>query len=133
MQAEHQALFHGAFISELDWEENYLNFGQTSNLDGLRLSSIFWVLLCQQDKNVFFLYAARTENPDTSQTYPAPPISMNSISREHDMQTDNNRCQSTPPYILKQHLSVTWGVSRCLLASVGMMCSLKCLEGVWGI
>ena len=40
------------------------------------------------------------------------------ISREHDMQTAHNKCQQTPPDILKQHRSMSWGVWRCLLTSV---------------
>ena len=59
------------------------------------------------------------------------------ISREHDMPTDHNRCQQTPPDILKQHLSMSWGVWRCLLTSVGMYSSLErpwgCLGDVWGV
>ena len=103
---------------------------------------------------VFWLHTARTENPDTPKHIQAPPFSMNTTqippdtpqtshrhptdtSREHDMQADNNRRQSTPPYILKQHLSVSWGVWRCLLASVGILCCLEmyggCLWDVWGV
>ena len=103
---------------------------------------------------VSWLHSARTESPDTLQIHPTPLISMNTtqipldtpqtshrhppdISREQDMQTDNNRRQLTPPDILKQHLSVFWGVWRCLLASVGMLCSLEisggCLWDVWRV
>ena len=105
-------------------------------------------------KMVFWLHTARTESPDTPKHIQAPLISMNTtqispdtpqishrhppdISREQDMQTDNNRRQLTPPDILKQCLSVFWGVWRCLLASVGMSCSLDiyggCLWDVCGV
>ena len=47
-----------------------------------------------------------TDTPHTSHRHPPD------ISREHDMPTDHNRCQQTPPDILKQHLSVYWGVWR---------------------
>ena len=75
--------------------------------------------------------------PNTPQTSP-------DIFREHDMPTGDNRYQGTLPDILKQHLSLSWGVCWCLLASVGvcwhivftvdaMGLSGECLGGVWGI
>ena len=112
-------------------------------------------------KMVFWLHTARTEKPNTSQRHPSAsdfhekhsdnprhppdipqtppdiPQTPLDISREHDMPTDNNRRQPTPPDILKQHLSMSWGVWRCLLTSVGMFCSLErpwgCLGDVWGV
>ena len=55
--------------------------------------------------------------PNTSQTSPRHPPD---IPREHEMPNDNNRCQETLPDFLKEHLSVSWGLWRCLLASVGI-------------
>ena len=55
--------------------------------------------------------------PNTSQT---PPRHPPDIPREHEMPNDNNRCQETLPDFLKEHLSVSWGLWRCLLASVGI-------------
>ena len=77
--------------------------------------------------------------PDTSQT---PPRHPPDIPWEHGMPTDNNRCQETLPDFLKQHLSVSWVLWGCLLASVGvcwhfmfhrdaMGLSGECLGGVW--
>ena len=80
-------------------------------------------------KFVFCLHTAGTENPDTPQTHPSvsnfheyqsehpqtPPRHPPDSSREHNMPTDDNRLQQTPPDILKQHLSVSLGVWRCLL------------------
>ena len=97
-------------------------------------------------KIVFWLHTARTENQDTPQTHsgafvfyeyhsdtPRHPTDTSrhptDTSREHDMQTDNNRRQLTPPDILKQHLSVSWDVWQCLLATVGMLCSLDMSVG----
>ena len=103
---------------------------------------------------VFWLHSARTGSPYFPQTHPSasdfheyhsytprhPQISHRhppDISREQDMQTDHNRRQWTPPDILKQHLSVFWGVWQCLLVSVGMLCSLEiaggCLWDVWWV
>ena len=109
-------------------------------------------------KIVFWLHTARTENPDTPQTHPSasdfheyhsdtprhpphiPQTSRTHTSREHNMQTENSRGQSTPPDLLKQHLSVSWGVWRCLAVSVGICWHLlaccvnwRCLGGVCGI
>ena len=75
--------------------------------------------------------------PDTSQT---PPRHPPDIPREHEMPTDNNDAKK---HCQKQHLSVSWGLWRCLLASVGICwhamfhrdavgLSGECLEGVWG-
>ena len=111
-------------------------------------------------KIVFSLHTARIENPYTPQTYssasnfheyhsdtPRHPSDSSQtppdIPREHEMPTDNNRCQETLPDFLKQHLSVSWGLWRCLLASVDICwhvmfhrdavgLSGECLEGVWG-
>ena len=96
----------------------------------------------------------RTENPDTPETYP-------SASDFHEYHSDTPRhppdIPQTPPRHLlgAQHanrrqqtpidtarhtqtaLSVSWGVWRCLFASVGMLCSLEmsgvCLWDVWGV
>ena len=104
---------------------------------------------------VFWLHIARTENPDTPKHIQVPPISMNTtqihpdtpqrpprhlpaISSEHKILTDDNRHQQTLPDILKQHPSVSWGVSGWLFVSVGVCCHLlaslvpwRCLGGVW--
>ena len=120
----------------------------------------FWyfdVLVWSDEKKLCFLglcqngVLAPYRNPDTPKHIQVPLFSMNisqippntpqtsrrhptDTSREHDMQTDNNRRQSTPPDILQQHLSVSWGVWRCLLASVGMLCSLEMSGGcLWDV
>ena len=110
-------------------------------------------------KIVFSLYTARIENPYTPQTYsrasnfheyhsdtPRHPSGSSQTSpdipRENEMSTDNKRCQETLPDFLKQHLSVSWVLWGCLLASVGvcwhfmfhrdaMGLSGECLGGVW--
>ena len=59
------------------------------------------------------------------------------------MSTDDNRRQQTPPDVLKQHLSVSFGVWGCLFVSVVVCWHLLlpgdvwwvsggCLVGVWG-
>ena len=69
--------------------------------------------------------------PDTSQT---PPRHPPDIPREHEMPTDNNDAKK---HCQKQHLSVSWGLWRCLLAYVGMLCSTEMLLGyrgnIWGV
>ena len=79
-----------------------------------------------------------------------PPISMNTtqipqdthqtslrhppdLSGEHDMPTDNNRRQQTPPDLLKQHLSVSWGVRGCLFVSVVVCWHLMLSGEVWRV
>ena len=109
------------------------------------------------DKIVLRLHTAGTENPDTPKHIREPLISMNAISippdthqtsprhpldipREQEMPTDKNRRQQTPPFVLKQHLSVSLGVWGCLFLSGGVCCCLlassapcRCLVGVWGM
>ena len=69
-----------------------------------------------------------------------PPDTPPDLSRDHEMPTDDNRRQQTPPDILKQHLSVSWGVWGCLVVSVVVCCFLlasqapwRGLGGVWGM
>ena len=112
------------------------------------------------DKIVLRLNTAGTESPDTPKHIRVPLISINfiqippdthqtsprhppDISREQEMPTDDNRRQQTPPDVLKQHLSVSFGVWGCLFVSV-VVCwhllfpgdvwwvSWGCLVGVWG-
>ena len=120
------------------------------------MSQVQTILLFQGcDKIVLRLHTAGTESPDTPKHIRVPPISMNiiqippdthqtsprhplDISREQEMPTDNNRRQQTPPYVLKQHLSVSSGVWGCLFVS-GCVCFClfaspapwRCLVGVW--
>ena len=74
--------------------------------------------------------------PYIPQTLSDIPQTSPDISREYGMPTDDKRRQQTLPDILKQHLSVSGSVWRCLLAIVGMSCSLEmyggCLWDVWG-
>ena len=68
--------------------------------------------------------------PDTTQTSPRHPPDS---SREHNMPTDDNRRQQTPPDILKQHLSVSGGVWRGLFASVGVCWHVMFPGAIWGV
>ena len=100
------------------------------------MSQVQIILLFQGcDKIVLRLQTAGTESPDTPKHIRVPPISMNiiqippdthktspkhppDISREQKMPTDANRRQQKPPDLLKQHLSVSFGVCGCLIVSV---------------
>ena len=122
------------------------------------MSQVQTILLFQGcDKIVLRLH---TESPDTPKHIRVPPISMNiiqippdthktsprhppDISREQKMPTDDNRRQQKPPDLLKQHLSVSFGVWGCLFVSVVVCWHLLlpgdvwwvsggCLVGVWG-
>ena len=112
-------------------------------------------------KIVFSLHTARIENPYTPQTYssasnfheyhsdtPRHPSDSSQTPPRYPLGTWNaNRHQQMPrntalPDFLKQHLSVSWVLWGCLLASVGvcwhfmfhrdaMGLSGECLGGVW--
>ena len=115
------------------------------------MSQVQTVLLFQGcNKIVLRLHTAGTENPYTPKHIRVPPISMNTtqippdthqtsprhplyLSRERDMPTDNNRRQQTPPDLLKQHLSVSWGVRGCLFVSVVVCWHLMLSGEVWRV
>ena len=113
------------------------------------MSQVQNILLFQGcDKIVLRLHTAGTESPDTPKHIRVPPISMNiiqippdthqtssrhppDISREQEMPTDDNRRQQTLPDVLKQHLSVSFGVWSCLFVSGGVCCCLLASPAPW--
>ena len=115
------------------------------------MSQVQNILLFQGcDKIVLRLYTAGTESPDTPKHIRVPPISMNiiqippdnhqtssrhppDISREQEMPTDDNRRQQTLPDVLKQHLSVSFGVWSCLFVSVVVCWHLLIPGYVWWV
>ena len=120
-----------------------VNLKSPKNADGKLICGHFGICMAQYDqvKKVVpskaltkwcfgsMLQGLRTQTPqNTSKRLRFPRISLrypqishrhpSDIFREHDRQRDNNSCQWTLRDVLKQHLSVSWGVWRCLLASV---------------
>ena len=91
---------------------------------------------------VLQLHTAGTEDPIIPQTHLGASISLNitqippkhplGISREVKMSTDKNIPQQTPSDILKQHLTVSEGVSLCLLVPVFVCWLLEFPGDVWG-
>ena len=102
----------------------------------------------------YILQGLRTQNTPEHIQFPLIPPRYPPIPHRHHSDTpdipqtpprylhetrDTNRCQQTPPDILKQHLSVSWGVWGWLFVSIGVCCHLlsslvplRCLGGVWG-
>ena len=115
------------------------------------MSQVQNILLFQVcDKMVLRLHTAGTESPGTPKHIRVPPISMNftqtppdthqtsprhppDISWEQEMPTDDNRRQQTPPDVLKQRLSVSFGVWGCLFVSVVVCWHLLIPGYVWWV
>ena len=137
-------------MSLADILANTATSGHGQPMSDWKNPTVFRRILCSGcAKIVLSLHTARTENPYNPQTYssasnfhkyhsdtPRHPSDSSQappdIPGEHEMPTDINRCQETLPDFLKQHLSVSWGVWRCLLAYVGMLCSTVMLWGYRG-
>ena len=77
-------------------------------------------------KFVFWLHTARTENPETLLTHL-------SASNFHEYYSQHSQTPPTQPDILKQHLSVSGGVWRCLFASVGVCWHVMFPGAIWGV
>ena len=98
-------------------------------------------------KMVFRLHTARTENPESPQTHPSASVCHEYHSdtpqtpirhppdtlQWKEILTDDDTHKHTLPDILKQHLSVSKGVWRCLLAYVVVWWHLGFPGDVWGV